>query len=589
MPGLRSILLTAPAVAALCLPIAADAATYCVEKPSCTGLDVTLAGGLTEAAGSPDDDRIEIGAVTLPPASYAYAPAIDAGGLQIVGSGRTATILQNQPASDKPALKVLRGPGGNALKITALGVRLSTSGETFAYAIQTAGVVEDVAVTTAGAVAGNMIAVELQADGVLRSSSVSLQSSGGDPDKRAAVFASSTGVLVDRAVIDAPRGIYAQRNVRITRSRIIARGSSGVSACRSAIRIDNSLVRFRSGGRGIDSLATCGGDVASSADIRQVTLSGDGSAGSVAVACTSVSVDFPCSSTLRGTIVDGAADDFALETSDAGGSTTIQAGNSRVDLANVKKTGTGTTTVKSLGGNTTVDPGFVNPAIGDLRLKQGSSMIDVGPTEAIDPAVESTVDLIGKPRTVNGDGVGTTRRDMGAYEFQPQGLGFSGGEQPDPEPPVDPPADPAPSPAPPGETSPAPDALAPAPPVAPTRGAPAAASSSDTRAPGLSGVQLRVGRRALKVVRRAQRARSALRLVLDERATVSVVVERHVGRRWVRRGTVTRVLDAGTRTIALRSALRRAPAGAYRLRVRATDAAGNRSAQRTVALRIVRR
>lgn len=73
------------------------------------------------------------------------------------------------------------------------------------------------------------------------------------------------------------------------------------------------------------------------------------------------------------------------------------------------------------------DPLFVSLQSGDLRLMPGSPCIDTG-NRLVDIDHRQSgfqtlpdADLGGDPRVVNGDGLGDTEVDMGAYEFQPSG------------------------------------------------------------------------------------------------------------------------------------------------------------------------
>ncbi|HUD71004.1 MAG TPA: MopE-related protein [Dongiaceae bacterium] len=71
-------------------------------------------------------------------------------------------------------------------------------------------------------------------------------------------------------------------------------------------------------------------------------------------------------------------------------------------------TGTGDPT--GANGNIAADPQFVDPVAGDFRLSAGSPCIDAG-----SPGLLS-VDLPGRPRSLDGDGDGTAVPDMGAWE-----------------------------------------------------------------------------------------------------------------------------------------------------------------------------
>jgi hypothetical protein len=81
------------------------------------------------------------------------------------------------------------------------------------------------------------------------------------------------------------------------------------------------------------------------------------------------------------------------------------------------------------------------------------------------------------------------------------------------------------------------------------------------------------------------------RFTLSERARVTVTIERRTGRRWKGAGTVRAGWrKKGRATVALRGRIGRrtlAP-GAYRARLVAVDAAGNRSTPRTVRLALRR-
>jgi hypothetical protein len=195
--------------------------------------------------------------------------------------------------------------------------------------------------------------------------------------------------------------------------------------------------------------------------------------------------------------------------------------------------------------------GFADPAGGDYHVLPTSVLVDSG-----DPAAAQGLDLDGNPLVADGNGDGMARRDIGAYELQPGPAGEAGGG---------------------GGGGPTPDTTAPL--VRGFRATPAVFALG------------RAGTPASARVARGTR----LRYALSEPARVTVAIKRAVKRdgrvRYRTVGSLKRNGTSGANTIRFtgRIGKRALRAGRYRAVIRATDAAGNRSAPRTIRLRITRR
>jgi hypothetical protein len=334
-------------------------------------------------------------------------------------------------------------------------------------------------------------------------------------------------------------------------------------------------------------------------------------------------------------------------TNDPGTVAEVKVGHSLADLTLVgSNSNAGGAT--DLGGNFVADPLFIDAPARDYRQRWPSPTIDAGdplPTDLGDPS-DPTHDISGVPRVLDGNGDGTARRDPGAYEYDGpaprvsvspnpavvgQPVTFDGSQTTHIFGPISrvwswddggtagspaqdvvtvthafstpgthtgmltvydsasnverqpfsvvvnaAPSPPGPAPADPGTPAPG-DALGPVnPPALP--GAPAA----DTAAPSLT---------AKLVKKRFSRKKGgSLQLKLSEAATVSVLVERCTK---LKRRRCTRYRRASSKTVkspqgTSRIALKGLRTGLHRVRVQATDAAGNRSVQRSAGFTVTR-
>jgi len=193
------------------------------------------------------------------------------------------------------------------------------------------------------------------------------------------------------------------------------------------------------------------------------------------------------------------------------------------------------------------DAKFADPVLGDFHLLPSSPLIDAG-----DPVTPLGSDLDGNPLVRDGNGDGTPRRDVGAFEYQ------AGAALGDP----------------------------------PPGGGPAA----DTQAPRIGSFRATPTRfalaRAVTPVAAGVPRGTRFRYTLSERARVTVKLQRALpGTRYVSAGTLRRHGAKGANIIRFsgRIGKRALRPGTYRAVISATDTAANRSAPHRARLRIVGR
>lgn len=360
---------------------------------------------------------------------------------------------------------------------------------------------------------------------------------------------------------------------RLHRSVIRAAAGYALSSGGRALVTDTVLRSFATNGRGLFVVA---GD----SQVRNVTAIASG-AGSEAFYVDSGPPSAPPNLLVRNTIAQGAGagiemgpgkpDPVCMLMPATCSSPDYVPGTAGRSHSNV---GTVIGNVADLGGNREGDPLFRNAAGGDYRLSTGSNAIDAG----TDDPENGITDLGGGPRKLG------AAVDMGAHEFD-SGPGPGTGDMPGGEPT--------------GEM--------------PTGGTGAA---GDATMPMLTGLRLtarrfRVGPSATPLVAGTPRG-TRFRYMLSEPAVVTFAIARQVagrrsGRRCVRptrrlrrakpckryvsTGSFRRMSAAGSLSVPFSGRIGRkalAP-GAYRLRVTATDAAGNKSLPVEARFTVVRR
>jgi PKD repeat protein len=123
--------------------------------------------------------------------------------------------------------------------------------------------------------------------------------------------------------------------------------------------------------------------------------------------------------TLANSVVRNCAKTLVRASSGGDRTANLTVFNSDLDLSPsaVSESGTGTLSTGPGNGNVNTDPLFLGLPMHEQELAFSSPLIDHGLVHSVSPE-ESSTDLNGNPRIVDGDGNGTATRDMGAFEYQ---------------------------------------------------------------------------------------------------------------------------------------------------------------------------
>jgi hypothetical protein len=531
---------TATAIVALALPAMASATDYCVQT-SCGGTDVAgIEDAFAQAKTSDDADRVFLGDHVYWAQNSQGFVYDGSGPIEIIGA--PGTILTASLGS--PSVLTVKGGAGSSVHDLTIKLPQYAQG----YGLYTFNDARRIGVTEHADQLHPREGVRLVAGGTLEDSEVWLPRDG---NTTAVAFGAGGGTL-RRSTVNAGTGVLSWYGDSVIEDSRVQASDYGVRAQGKITTISSSWVYL---------LGYYGTAIRAEPHSSSTTVNADGvtvrmppgAPGVVGVgATTSFDPTLDASVNLTNSIVRGSGDALLAQGAVAGAghaqvapsysdydpSLNATSGNAEISEANVSNVG---------------DGGFADIGLWGYHLLPTSPLVDAG-----DPATQQGLDLDGNPLVTDGNGDGTARRDIGAYELQPE-----------------PPAGGAPGGAPGGGTS-----------------------APDTQAPVVSGFRaspsiFAIARASTPVAARTARG-TRLRYTLSEPARVTVALKRAVKRsgqlRYRRVGSLKRSGARGANTLRFtgRIGKRALRPGRYRAVIRATDGVGNVSGAKTIRLRITR-
>lgn len=411
-------------LASFALPAAgASASTICVgvESSGCESSAATVQAALDSAVSSPAADRVVIGDGVFE-GPFTYSPGSNGGRIEVVGQG-PATVITAPPGTTPATVLAVRSDNvGDGSAVSNLTVRIPANTNSSADTGISSDAVSNVRVASDAREAPNAGAIGVDIGvpgGSVRNSVIEIV---GGTAFGVGVYArgesSSNPTVIADSRISAPFGVIAFAQLTtVVRSRILT-SRTGVLACNGPVTVEDTLIRLFGGGVGLLAEGTeeCGSGQAS-LDARQVTVVGTGVAGGQTGAmANSGNPGQAPSLEVSLSILRQLQTAFLAETHGAGTTAAIHVGASDFEAGrHAELANGGSVSFAQSEPNIDADPLFTSDLLGEFSLRPGSPAIDSSFSPAL-AAGESTTDLAGNPRVLDGNGDGDAARDMGAFE-----------------------------------------------------------------------------------------------------------------------------------------------------------------------------
>ena len=394
----------------IALPSVASAEDYCVAPNyDCGANNVQkLQDALDLAASTQEADRVLLGDGTYvaPPVQTAFTYSTAASPVEIVGAGRGRTILTAQKYGMDRVL-YLNGAAGSS--VHDLTIRIPQRASPDFRGLLTSNTARRIEIIEDPDQVEHVTGAELW-DGVLEDSTVDLSWEGDTTGVKVATTQGAS-VSVRGSTVTARTGIDVTGYAAVERSRING-GNVGILAHGGETKILDSLVRqLWQFGTAIKAQPHTNWN--SKVIVDGVTVVGANTADVGGIfATTSPAPSQSVEVSVANSVIRGAFNSLAA-VQNGTGAAKISASYS--DYNPAEDIGLGGATIDETHVTNVGDAGFADPAAGDFRLRTDSPLVDRG-----DPDVPQGLDIEGNPLVADGNGDGFARRDMGAFELQPQ-------------------------------------------------------------------------------------------------------------------------------------------------------------------------